>query len=140
MNHQEEIIGMLIGEWQGLKNTNPFVSTRALARIHAVSLLTRSDKRKDRVEIAPEQLHLAAEAAEELAKRNGKNMRVIGWYHSHPHITVFPSHVGMLTRRPLHGEKSALSLPRVTLFSRLTDTALLSVPGSPFLGYHHIML
>ena len=21
-------------------------------------------------------------------------MRVIGWYHSHPHITVWPSHVG----------------------------------------------
>jgi len=23
-------------------------------------------------------------------------MRVIGWYHSHPHITVWPSHVGRL--------------------------------------------
>lgn len=23
-------------------------------------------------------------------------MMVIGWYHSHPHITVFPSHVGEL--------------------------------------------
>ena len=21
-------------------------------------------------------------------------MRVVGWYHSHPHITVWPSHVG----------------------------------------------
>lgn len=53
------------GDWkQGLKNTNPFMASRALARIHAVSLLTRSDKRKDRVEIAPEQLHLAACAAE----------------------------------------------------------------------------
>lgn len=42
------------------------MASRALARIHAVSLLTRSDKRKDRVEIAPEQLHLAACAAEVL--------------------------------------------------------------------------
>jgi hypothetical protein len=24
----------------------------------------------------------------------GKTTRVIGWYHSHPHITVLPSHVG----------------------------------------------
>lgn len=25
----------------------------------------------------------------------GRTTRVIGWYHSHPHITVLPSHVGM---------------------------------------------
>ncbi|GJN15093.1 hypothetical protein PR202_gb01983 [Eleusine coracana subsp. coracana] len=25
----------------------------------------------------------------------GKTTRVIGWYHSHPHITVLPSHVGL---------------------------------------------
>lgn len=24
----------------------------------------------------------------------GRTTRVIGWYHSHPHITVMPSHVG----------------------------------------------
>ena len=24
----------------------------------------------------------------------GTMTRVIGWYHSHPHITVLPSHVG----------------------------------------------
>jgi proteasome lid subunit RPN8/RPN11 len=24
----------------------------------------------------------------------GRITRVIGWYHSHPHITVMPSHVG----------------------------------------------
>lgn len=24
----------------------------------------------------------------------GRTTRVIGWYHSHPHITVLPSHVG----------------------------------------------
>lgn len=25
-------------------------------------------------------------------------MRVIGWYHSHPHITVLPSHVDVRTQ------------------------------------------
>jgi BRCA1/BRCA2-containing complex subunit 3 len=25
----------------------------------------------------------------------GRTTRVIGWYHSHPHITVLASHVGM---------------------------------------------
>ena len=24
----------------------------------------------------------------------GHDTRVVGWYHSHPHITVLPSHVG----------------------------------------------
>ena len=49
---------------QGLRNTNPFMTNRAIASVEGVSLLTRSDKRKDRVEIAPEQLHLAALEAE----------------------------------------------------------------------------
>jgi hypothetical protein len=32
-----------------------------------------------------------------MSKTIGKTTRVIGWYHSHPHITVLPSHVGKLT-------------------------------------------
>ena len=40
------------------------MTNRAIASVEGVSLLTRSDKRKDRVEIAPEQLHLAALEAE----------------------------------------------------------------------------
>ncbi|KAI7854938.1 JAB1/Mov34/MPN/PAD-1 ubiquitin protease-domain-containing protein [Circinella umbellata] len=95
---KEEIIGMLIGEWQGLRNTNPFMTNRAIASVEGVSLLTRSDKRKDRVEIAPEQLHLAALEAEQVSKRLNRKMCVIGWYHSHPHITVFPSHVDLRTQ------------------------------------------
>ena len=62
----------------------------------ALVLLRRSDKRKDRVEISPEQLSGAAELAEKLADQLDHPMRVIGWYHSHPHITVWPSHVGKL--------------------------------------------
>ncbi|KAF4517130.1 hypothetical protein B566_EDAN008889 [Ephemera danica] len=50
-------------------------------------MMRRSDKRKDRVEISPEQLMLAAEHAEKLAKDLHRPMRVVGWYHSHPHIT-----------------------------------------------------
>ncbi|KAI9275455.1 JAB1/Mov34/MPN/PAD-1 ubiquitin protease-domain-containing protein [Phascolomyces articulosus] len=95
---KEEIIGMLIGEWQDLRNTNPFMTKRSIASVEGVSLLTRSDKRKDRVEIAPEQLHLAALEAEQLSKRLNRKMCVIGWYHSHPHITVFPSHVDLRTQ------------------------------------------
>lgn len=50
-----------------------------MAQIKYISFLTRSDKRKDRVEIAPESLHLAALEAEEFTKLTGTPMMVIGW-------------------------------------------------------------
>ncbi|KAG2463531.1 BRCC3 deubiquitinase, partial [Polypterus senegalus] len=33
-----------------------------------------------------------------LAEMTGRPMRVVGWYHSHPHITVWPSHVDVRTQ------------------------------------------
>ncbi|KAI9473658.1 MAG: JAB1/Mov34/MPN/PAD-1 ubiquitin protease-domain-containing protein [Benjaminiella poitrasii] len=94
----EEIIGMLIGHWETIASNNPYIGTKTVARVKYISFLTRSDKRKDRVEIAPESLHLAALQAEEFGKKIGTPMMVIGWYHSHPHITVFPSHVDVRTQ------------------------------------------
>lgn len=40
------------------------------------------------------QLTAATQTAENLSLKLGKPIRVLGWYHSHPHITVQPSHVG----------------------------------------------
>lgn len=57
-------------------------------------MMRRSDKQADRVEISPEQLSAAAIEAEALAGKLGRPIQVAGWYHSHPHITVWPSHVG----------------------------------------------
>eukprot|EP00050_Salpingoeca_kvevrii_P002914 m.208535 g.208535 ORF g.208535 m.208535 type:complete len:212 (-) comp10717_c0_seq22:522-1157(-) len=34
----------------------------------------------------------------ELSEQTGRYIRVIGWYHSHPHITVWPSHVDVGTQ------------------------------------------
>jgi len=62
--------------------------------ISAYESLRRHDKRKDRVEISYEQLTEATEKAEAVAKELNRPLRIVGWYHSHPHITVFPSHVG----------------------------------------------
>eukprot|EP00122_Pirum_gemmata_P006178 Pgem_evm1s5642 len=56
-------------------------------------VLQRSNRAKDRVEISPEQLSFATTQAEVLSKTLNKTITVVGWYHSHPHITVFPSHV-----------------------------------------------
>ncbi len=53
---------------------------------------------KDRVEASPEQMVRCAAQAEECSKQRGVRIRVIGWYHSHPHITVLPSHVDVRTQ------------------------------------------
>ncbi|KAI9288510.1 JAB1/Mov34/MPN/PAD-1 ubiquitin protease-domain-containing protein [Umbelopsis sp. AD052] len=91
---QEEIIGVLLGNWQPRNASNPFARDQSVAVVEAVCILTRSDKRKDRVEISPIQLHLAVVEAEKIEKELGRQICVVGWYHSHPHITVFPSHIG----------------------------------------------
>lgn len=70
------------------------VDEEGFSHISACKILHRSDKQPDRVEISAEQLCEAAMFAEMLQQRLGRNMRVLGWYHSHPHITVWPSHVG----------------------------------------------
>ncbi|XP_062819774.1 lys-63-specific deubiquitinase BRCC36 [Anolis carolinensis] len=85
---KEEVMGLCIGE----------VDTSRIVHIHSVIILRRSDKRKDRVEISPEQLSAASTEAERLAELTGRPMRVVGWYHSHPHITVWPSHVDVRTQ------------------------------------------
>eukprot|EP00794_Sanderia_malayensis_P011359 gene11359-12543_t len=51
---KEEVMGLLIGE----------ITDEDIAHVHAVIMLRRSDKRKDRVEISPEQLSNASCQAE----------------------------------------------------------------------------
>uniref|UniRef100_A0A669PVA7 BRCA1/BRCA2-containing complex subunit 3 n=2 Tax=Phasianidae TaxID=9005 RepID=A0A669PVA7_PHACC len=101
---KEEVMGLCIGEVprSALAVTlseQPFslyqVDTSRIVHIHSVIILRRSDKRKDRVEISPEQLSAASTEAE---ISFGRPMRVVGWYHSHPHITVWPSHVDVRTQ------------------------------------------
>ncbi|GIY01245.1 hypothetical protein CDAR_213091 [Caerostris darwini] len=84
----EEIVGLLVGE----------VDENRVAHVSAVVLLRRSDKRKDRVEISPEQLSNASTEAERLACILKRPIRVIGWYHSHPKLTVWPSPIDVNTQ------------------------------------------
>lgn len=86
---KEEIMGLLIGEVH---------DNGALVSIVSSVILRRLDKKPDRVEISEEQLVQATVRAEELAAEVGKPLRVVGWYHSHPHITVWPSHVDLATQ------------------------------------------
>lgn len=85
---KEEIMGLLIGE----------IDENRYCHISAVLLLRRSDKQADRVEISPEQLSDASSHAENLSRELERPMRVVGWYHSHPHITVWPSRLDVRTQ------------------------------------------
>lgn len=49
------------------------------------------------MEIDPESLSEAMYESEKLSKEAGFPIDVIGWYHSHPNITVFPSQVDINT-------------------------------------------
>jgi BRCA1/BRCA2-containing complex subunit 3 len=77
----EEVMGLIFGHYLD-----------GVATIQQIYILTRNDKRKDRCEVSPDQLALASGVAEQ----NG--CCVIGWYHSHPHITIHPSHVDVNTQ------------------------------------------
>ncbi|XP_010537982.1 PREDICTED: lys-63-specific deubiquitinase BRCC36 [Tarenaya hassleriana] len=88
----EEIMGLLLGDIEYSKNGS------VTALIWGASPQTRSDRQKDRVETNPEQLAAASAQAERMTISTGRTTRVIGWYHSHPHITVLPSHVDVRTQ------------------------------------------
>eukprot|EP00741_Cyanophora_paradoxa_P018185 tig00021038_g17558.t1 len=81
-----EVVGLCVGDVEEEPGNSPSV------RIRGVLVQQRTDRRKDRVEVSPEQL---ARASEEAAQMKG---RVVGWYHSHPHITVQASHVDLRTQ------------------------------------------
>lgn len=82
-----EVMGLLIGD-----------TVNGVARIIAMIILRRLDKKKDRVEISPEQLMKAVTEADRLTEVLKRPVHVLGWYHSHPHITVCPSRVDVRTQ------------------------------------------
>ncbi|KAH1097087.1 hypothetical protein J1N35_014008, partial [Gossypium stocksii] len=66
------------------------------ALIWGASPQSQSDRQKDRVETNPEHFVVKLTSRYRMAASTGRTTRVIGWYHSHPHITVLPSHVDFL--------------------------------------------
>lgn len=53
---------------------------------------------QDRVECSGAQMAEVAQQAERITAETGRTTRVVGWYHSHPHITVLPSHIDVNTQ------------------------------------------
>ena len=79
-------MGLLIGEMFEKTDTK-----ENILDIIAFKMVVRSDKRPDRVEISPDQMISATEAAEKLAtKLKRPNIRVVGWY---VHIAIYHTHI-----------------------------------------------
>jgi len=88
---KEEVLGLLVGQYtEGTDGVK--------CDIYSAVTLRRSDKRKDRVEISPEMLIEAQQTAEQMSAACGKELNIVGWYHSHPHITVWPSDIDLQTQ------------------------------------------
>lgn len=87
-------------------------NNNTLVSIVSSVILRRLDKKPDRVEISEEQLVQATLKAEELEKELGRPLRVVGWYHSHPHITVWPSHVGQYLHNNIESQIKKCYPPR----------------------------
>mmetsp|Transcript_28617 Transcript_28617/g.46374 ORF Transcript_28617/g.46374 Transcript_28617/m.46374 type:complete len:316 (+) Transcript_28617:118-1065(+) len=89
---REEVMGLCLGQAER-SSQGEFI-----AKVWCTSIQERADRRKDRVEVSPEQLAEATAEAERISEQTKINHRIIGWYHSHPHITVLPSHVDVRTQ------------------------------------------
>ena len=88
----------------------------AIASMAAYSSMLASAKRlrvleQDRVEASPEQMARCSAEAERFSKTTGVLTRIIGWYHSHPHITVHPSHVDVRTQVTMPAHIHVVVLP-----------------------------
>lgn len=104
---KEEVMGLCIGElnddirsdfkftYTGTEMSTVPEKMDTIRIVYTHSVLRRSDKRKDHIEISPEQLCAALRKEERLAELTGSPMGVVDWYHSHTHITVWPSHVNV---------------------------------------------
>lgn len=88
-NEKEEIMGLLLGSFDG--TTVRIWDAIPLQRISAA-------RAKDRVEVSPNQLIAATKTAEQMTRESGVATSVVGWIHSHPHITVLPSHIDCRTQ------------------------------------------
>jgi len=106
-------------------------------RVWAAVPQVRHDRRRDRVESSPEQIAQSAQIAENMSQASGVPTRVVGWYHSHPHITVHPSHVDLRTQKMYQGMDEGflgliLSVFQEEVASRLGKvqmTAFQTAPG-----------
>lgn len=83
----------------GVSNGSPALPVRSkVVHIWGTHVSERNVQRSDRVEMSPESLASASEEADRIAAETGVRTYVVGWYHSHPRITVAPSIIDLGTQ------------------------------------------
>ena len=92
LTESEEVMGLLLGN---VEYTN---DDRLIVNIFSTICLTRKCKAKDRVEFDEIQVSKASEMADVMSRENKIDVNVVGWYHSHPKITIPPSQVDLNTQ------------------------------------------
>ncbi len=94
LTEAEEVMGILLGK----ANKNKNLENTNIIQIYSTICLSRKCKEKDRVEFDEIQISQASEIAEELSRETKTDIFVVGWYHSHPKITIPPSSVDLNTQ------------------------------------------
>jgi BRCA1/BRCA2-containing complex subunit 3 len=94
LTEAEEVMGILLGRSVKSKNNE----NSNIIQIFSTISLSRKCKEKDRVEFDEIQLSQASEIAEQISKEAKTEINVVGWYHSHPKITIPPSNVDLNTQ------------------------------------------
>ncbi|TVU20417.1 hypothetical protein EJB05_36625, partial [Eragrostis curvula] len=101
---KEEVMGLLLGDIE----VTPPPAIRPNPSPHSRPPLVLEQGRHDRLDlggVAADEKHGVGFrgvglnlSSHKMTATIGKTTRVIGWYHSHPHITVLPSHVDVRTQ------------------------------------------
>jgi BRCA1/BRCA2-containing complex subunit 3 len=91
LTDNEEVMGLLLGK---VDNSDVGI----IINIFSTICLSRKCKEKDRVEFDEIQISKASEIADTLEKELKLDVNVVGWYHSHPKITIPPSSVDLNTQ------------------------------------------
>jgi BRCA1/BRCA2-containing complex subunit 3 len=92
LTDSEEVMGLLLGQVVNEGQVDQTIN------ILSTICMTRKCKEKDRVEFDELQIAKASELAEKLSTEHNTKINVVGWYHSHPNITVPPSNVDLQTQ------------------------------------------
>jgi BRCA1/BRCA2-containing complex subunit 3 len=92
LTENEEIMGLLIANEIKKKDS-------LIINIFSTICLTRKCKEKNRVEFDEIQMAHAIEITNEIKNENKIDANVVGWYHSHPKITIPPSNVDLNTQK-----------------------------------------
>jgi BRCA1/BRCA2-containing complex subunit 3 len=115
LTEHEEVLGLLYGNYEANE-----------VRIWGSINLIRNCKERDRVEVDELQLSQAMHKAEDLSESLQQASLLVGWFHSHPNITIFPSRVDLNTQKSLQSLGQHFIGIIISCFSRDGNNVILT--------------